>query len=174
MSYWKKMTDEQRAEHLIHERDRRKRRKESRTEADTQLLSELRRLARERRKERDLLHHQQTAREYIRNGKGYFYSWASAIKSRARKKGIPCDIDADWLRDNMPTHCPVLGIELIRKSIRTDDSASSPTVDRLIPALGYVRGNIHIISRRANNIKSDASIDEIRRVAQWMQTLSQH
>lgn len=136
-------------------------------------LSMKRKEQRERRKLRDIDHHQAVAREYKRNGKGWFYSWANAIKERSRKLNIPCDIDAEWLEQNMPTHCPVLGIELLRRTSRGDNSPAAPTVDRLIPSVGYVRGNMHIISRRANNVKSDASAAEILRVAQWVQSLTE-
>lgn len=136
-------------------------------------LSAQRKQQRERRKARNLEHHQEVARAYKRTGRGWFFSWANAIKERSRKFGIPCDIDAAWLEHNLPTHCPVLGIELKRRTSRGDNAPTAPTVDRLIPSLGNVRGNIHIISRRANNIKSDASAEEVLRVGQWMETLTQ-
>jgi hypothetical protein len=36
--------------------------------------------------------------------------------------------------------------------------------------LGYVRGNVTIISNRANRIKNDASLDEVRKVVSWLET----
>lgn len=169
-SKWHQMTAEQQQQHKEGERARRAKRKISRSPEEAQHISNQRKAARGRRKERDP--EQKVAQQYKRSGKGYFYSWACALRSRAREKGVPYDLDADWLQTNLPTHCPVLGIELKRRESRTDDSAASPTVDRAVPALGYVRGNVHIISRRANNIKSDASADEILRVAQWVQALT--
>jgi hypothetical protein len=41
-------------------------------------------------------------------------------------------------------------------------------VDRINPALGYVPGNIAVISWRANNLKRDAAAAELRRIADWM------
>lgn len=38
----------------------------------------------------------------------------------------------------------------------------SPTLDKIIPALGYVPGNVWVISHRANTIKSDASLEELK------------
>jgi len=40
---------------------------------------------------------------------------------------------------------------------------NSPTLDRLVPELGYVKGNIRVISYKANAMKSDASIQEIEK-----------
>lgn len=168
---WKNATQEQRRRHLDGERRRRIERKARRTAEQAAALSEQRRAARQRRNQR--AEAQQVARKYVRDGNGYFYTWATALKARAKTLGVPCDIDASWLRANMPTHCPVLGIELKRRLTRGDNAHTAPTVDRLDPALGYVRGNIHIISRRANNIKSDATVDEIKRVAQWVETMTQ-
>jgi len=64
----------------------------------------------------------------------------------------------------MPLLCPVLGIE-----IQPNDVAgpidSSPSLDRIEPARGYVRGNVRIISFRANRLRSDGTAAELRQVA---------
>lgn len=46
--------------------------------------------------------------------------------------------------------------------------AASPSIDRIVPELGYVPGNIAIISWRANDLKKDATADEMRRIADWI------
>jgi uncharacterized protein YejL (UPF0352 family) len=43
----------------------------------------------------------------------------------------------------------------------------SPQLDRLVPELGYVVGNVAVISRLANTIKSNATPQQIRAVADW-------
>lgn len=66
----------------------------------------------------------------------------------------------------VPTHCPVLGLEL---KINTDHSKdNSPSVDRIDPNKGYVVGNIRVISHRANTIKNNASLKEIQAVLRYM------
>jgi len=55
--------------------------------------------------------------------------------------------------------CPILGIPLI-PGIGAQ-SPNSPSLDRIIPSLGYVKGNIAVISYRANAMKNDATIDEL-------------
>ena len=111
----------------------------------------------------------EAAKKYVRTGKGRYYHWANSIKTRAKQKGIPCNIDADYLMSIMPTHCPVLGYELQFRSTRNTNEPHSPQVDRIKPELGYIKGNVQIICRRANGIKSDASIDEIRRVLAFLE-----
>ena len=50
--------------------------------------------------------------------------------------------------------CPVLGIplHLTGQGIQKD---GTPSVDKIIPSKGYMRGNVKIISWLANRIKSD-------------------
>jgi hypothetical protein len=45
---------------------------------------------------------------------------------------------------------------------------NSPSIDRIDPERGYVKGNIKIISFRANQIKSDASHQELKLVAAYV------
>lgn len=42
-----------------------------------------------------------------------------------------------------------------------------PSVDRIIPSNGYVNGNIIIVSNRANRIKNDATLDELKKVYEY-------
>lgn len=61
----------------------------------------------------------------------------------------------------------MLGIPLVVKEGK-GTNPNSPTVDRIIPKLGYVKGNVAVISDRANRIKADASVEEITAVAKWL------
>lgn len=47
---------------------------------------------------------------------------------------------------------------------------NSPSLDKLIPDLGYVKGNVAVISWRANRFKSDGTLEEIRMIADWMES----
>jgi hypothetical protein len=62
--------------------------------------------------------------------------------------------------------CPVLCLELDwTTAVRKE---SSPTLDRLDNALGYVKGNILVMSWRANRLKSDGTADELQRIADFV------
>jgi hypothetical protein len=89
--------------------------------------------------------------------------WYDA-KKRAKKRGVAFEID--WKDIIIPEVCPVLGIKLERTGMNNRDS--SPSLDCIIPNLGYVVGNIAVISYRANRIKNDASLEDIKRVLQWL------
>lgn len=61
----------------------------------------------------------------------------------------------------------MLGLRLrVRNGKGTNPN--SATLDRLIPKLGYVPGNVAVISDRANRIKADATVEEITAVADWL------
>jgi len=96
--------------------------------------------------------------------------WADKLnnaKTRAEKSGIPFDIDREFLNSIRVSHCPILGLELKyteNKKI-SDDSA---TLDRINPCLGYVPGNVQILSHKGNRMKSNATPEELRQFAQWI------
>ncbi len=69
----------------------------------------------------------------------------------------------------IPHSCPVLDIPILVGQSKASDH--SPSLDRIMPAMGYVPGNIEVISMRANRIKNDATPDELRRVADYYETL---
>jgi hypothetical protein len=82
-------------------------------------------------------------------------------KVRAAKKGLPFDLTADDL--SIPETCPVLGIPIgMAYGSRSENSLS---IDRIECAKGYVRGNVMVISWRANRLKSDATVDELQKIA---------
>jgi len=66
----------------------------------------------------------------------------------------------------IPEHCPLLGIPLYVGTKQVKNN--SPTIDRKDSSKGYVRGNVWVISWRANRIKADASLGELKMiVANW-------
>lgn len=84
-------------------------------------------------------------------------------RSRAKQKCLPIDITEEDFE--IPEQCPVLGIPLrIAKGWAND---GSPELDRIVPSKGYVKGNVIVVSRRANRIKADATVEEIQQVASF-------
>lgn len=82
-------------------------------------------------------------------------------KARAARKGLPFDLTEDDF--HIPEVCPVLGLVL-----EPGDLDRAPTLDRLVPALGYVAGNVAVISALSNRVKSNATATEIMKVALWV------
>lgn len=90
--------------------------------------------------------------------------WHGARK-RAIERGLPFTIALTDIK--VPDVCPVLGLklEVAEGKVRPN----SPTLDRIIPSLGYVPGNIAVISQKANTMKSDAGVAEVRALLAWME-----
>lgn len=81
-------------------------------------------------------------------------------RSRSKKRGIICSIHYTDL--TIPKVCPLLGIPLdIKRGVFGPDS---PSLDRIDPTKGYVVGNVWVVSFRANNLKGDATVAEMRSI----------
>lgn len=89
------------------------------------------------------------------------------LKAAKRTSGLPFDIDAAYLDEIWPEDglCPVFGTPMVRGGKRDDNSAE---LDRTDPEKGYVRGNVVWLSKRANRIKTDATLEELERVANYL------
>jgi hypothetical protein len=86
---------------------------------------------------------------------------------RAENKNLPFDISLDDIL--IPEICPVLGIQL--KTGQGKISDTSPSLDRIIPEKGYVKGNMIVVSSKANRIKSNALPEEIIAVGEFYKKL---
>jgi hypothetical protein len=67
----------------------------------------------------------------------------------------------------VPEFCPVLGIRLAC-NVRGGPCDASPSLDRIRAELGYVTGNIAVISMRANRIKNNGTAAEHEAIARFM------
>jgi hypothetical protein len=86
-------------------------------------------------------------------------------KARSKKAGIYFDLTIDDIE--IPEICPALGIEL-----HTGDRknwVNSPSIDRIDNTKGYTKDNIVIVSRRANVLKKDATILELKKLSEFYQ-----
>jgi hypothetical protein len=91
-----------------------------------------------------------------------------SAKRRAAILGIPFDISPDDFE--IPTHCPIFGFKL--EVGNRGFNASSPSLDRIIPKLGYVKGNIQVVSYRANELKRDASLEELEMLVSYLRRIT--
>lgn len=69
----------------------------------------------------------------------------------------------------VPIYCPILGIELHRNLGGRTAQDASPSLDRLNSDLGYIPGNVHVISYRANTLKNSGSAEEHRKIYEWLE-----
>lgn len=91
--------------------------------------------------------------------------WANA-KRRAAERGLEFTITKEDV--HIPDICPVLGIPLaVGNGTAQSNSAS---LDRIDNSLGYIPGNVQVISLRANAMKNSATQEELLKFAYWCTT----
>jgi hypothetical protein len=92
-----------------------------------------------------------------------------SLIARARRCELEFNItEADFPNWREQEDCPVLGIKLCWTNAEKLQG-SSPTIDRIDSIIGYVPGNVALISHRANTIKNRGTIEEHRKIADWME-----
>lgn len=89
------------------------------------------------------------------------------IKSRCKRLGREFSIEIEDII--IPEKCPVFGFDLKREDRQTWMCA--PSVDRIDSSKGYIKGNITVVSRRANILKKDATIEELEQLFNYYKTL---
>lgn len=86
----------------------------------------------------------------------------SYAKRRSNKLGVEFSICSDDVV--LPEICPVLK----QKMAKNERYAAS--LDRIDPSKGYIPGNVQVMSKKANIMKNDATIEELLDFARWVLT----
>lgn len=87
------------------------------------------------------------------------------IRKRAKRQKVAFDLGVEDLV--YPTTCPILGIPLFQTAgCQTDNT---PSLDRLVPARGYVKGNCFFISNKANRMKQDNTLEDFQKIITYIQ-----
>lgn len=100
-----------------------------------------------------------------------WYKRAAGIFYSAKRQQIPLGFGsaaelATYVTSIAPDKCPVFGMPFVGRGFGF--SPWSPSIDKIDPKLGYVRGNIQIISMLANCMKRNATPDQLEQFARWV------
>jgi hypothetical protein len=82
--------------------------------------------------------------------------WATTAVSRCKLRSKNEDIPFGFTKEDilpLPEFCPILGIKLIYDG--KGERRCWASIDRIIPSVGYLSGNVRVISMAANMAKSD-------------------
>lgn len=99
------------------------------------------------------------------------YSLFVRAKERAKKRNILFDIDKEYLKSIYPKNnrCPILDIDFqlgfLNEIKKNKDYA--PSLDRIIPDKGYVKGNLVIVSFIANRVKNNVSVETLEKIVNF-------
>lgn len=93
----------------------------------------------------------------------------NSAKHRAERKNIPFELERKDIV--IPEVCPILGCKLENSNSSYSNKDCSPSLDRKDPKLGYTKENIWVISNKANTMKSNASVEELKKFAEWVNSL---
>lgn len=102
---------------------------------------------------RDLIYTQKRESR-LRN---FIHAMWKAAKSRAEKRGIEFNIEESDII--IPEKCPLLNVPLVFGT--KENYNYSPSLDRIDNTRGYIKGNVWVISKQANTMKSSATLQEL-------------
>lgn len=101
---------------------------------------------------------------------GHISQIMAARKCRAKQSNIPFDVSLQYLISIFTEKCPVFEMQLSwTKSTGFNTTKDNfPSLDRIIPELGYVEGNVRWISYLANKMKQNANSKQLHKFADWI------
>ena len=95
-------------------------------------------------------------------------------KRRAKAKERKFDITIEDVV--IPNKCPILGIKIFKQWGLSEQNnlaiANNPSLDRINSQEGYIKGNVEVISYRANILKKDGSSIEHMQIAKYMKNFT--
>lgn len=91
-----------------------------------------------------------------------------SAKQTAKVKHLEINIELSDIV--IPSVCPILKIPFSFNR-REGKRFNGPSLDRINPSKGYIKGNIWVISDLANRMKNNATIEQLKQFGEWTQTL---
>lgn len=104
------------------------------------------------------------------NGMRGQYDARGYLLARARTRAIEKGMEFTITKEDIiiPNKCPLLGIDIIPKA---KDRTHSPSLDRIDSSKGYTPDNIWVVSSRANTLKNDATLKELKTLVENLEKL---
>ena len=109
----------------------------------------------------------ETEKRYRATKRGHLGRFLSSAKQRSIKQNVSFDLTLDYLESITTDECPVFKTPFVWGQ-SNGKHPYRPSLDKVVPELGYVRGNVVFISLKANTIKQDITEKELYAVADWL------
>ena len=94
--------------------------------------------------------------------------WRMHQRAKQRAKRLGREFTLQFEDVVIPDVCPVLGIQLVVHKGKSGAFPDSPSLDRIDNSKGYTKDNVRVISQRANQMKGDASAQELLVFAKYI------
>jgi hypothetical protein len=109
-------------------------------------------------------------KEYVPSD-SVWYKRAAGVFYSAKKRSIPIGFAsaaefAIYVKSIAPDRCPVFDKKFTERG--NGFASLSPSIDKINPKKGYIKGNIQVISMLANCMKRDATRAELVAFAKWV------
>ena len=95
----------------------------------------------------------------------------SRSKYRAKKQGKEFTISVSDIV--IPPVCPVLGIPIFVQ-VGEGHYDNAPSLDRIDNSKGYVKGNVAVISEKANRLKNWGSLEDFENIVRYIKCLDKN
>ncbi len=112
------------------------------------------------------LHQNRKLRHTLQRDNPALYLWKNT-KQRAAEHGREFSISVADIK--IPRLCRYLKLPLFFTIGKRTDNM--PTIDRIDSSLGYIKGNIEVISYKANTLKRDATLEDMVLMGRGAQSL---
>jgi len=126
--------------------------------------------ANSRRRERRATHHEEEKlrqRQYGQRAR-VALPWKPLLKSayeRSIKKKVPFALTPEWAEERWTGHCEITGIPFGIGLRESGPKTFSPSIDRIVPALGYVPTNCRFVIWAVNAFKYDGTDEDMISIA---------
>jgi hypothetical protein len=122
---------------------------------------------REKNRRRDLARKDRRSAELYKNRR--LYPWIPlfrSAKARAAASGLPFSLTKEWLKNRWTGRCELTGIEFVIGEGIGGSTIYSPTIDKIIPALGYAPTNCRIVLKAVNLLKLNGTDEQMYAIAE--------
>jgi hypothetical protein len=107
-------------------------------------------------------------KQYHKTKNGHLRRNLDQIKTRSKLKNLDFNLDADYLFSLPSEVCPVFNYTLCWGESHKSAIFNSPSLDRLDPTKGYIKGNVQWVSHLANTMKQNATKEQLVQFANWI------
>lgn len=109
----------------------------------------------------------ETKRKYHATKRGHLTRFLAKARERAKLNNVPIDIDLAYLESIATDKCPIFNHDFVWGQ-GNGKHPYRASLDRIIPELGYIKGNVVFISLKANTVKNDVTEKELYAIADWL------